>query len=166
MNAILPYVLAADFAGHWYCHNHLPPMINSHYITRLTNMFLASFFCFKWRSKLSCCCNILDDATIRTSYNNRISYCWKHMHVWRSHCWGRRLFSIITSFPTMGATHMHMRLTIGNAIYCYTTIWLSSVTFVIWCQFLGKQTVHVTTNAYYHCSTSAQVTFGWPSLAS
>ena len=23
-------VLAADWAGHWYCHNHLPPMINSY----------------------------------------------------------------------------------------------------------------------------------------
>ena len=28
------------------------------------------------RLKLSCCCSILDGATIRTSYNNRISYCW------------------------------------------------------------------------------------------
>ena len=54
----------------------------------------GKFFCFKWRSKLSCCCNILDGATIRTSYNNMISYCWKHVHVRRSHCWGRRLFSI------------------------------------------------------------------------
>ena len=70
---ILPYVLAADWSGHMYCHhNNLPPVINSHYITRLTNMFFWQLFCFKRRSKLSCCCNILDCATIRTSYNNRI----------------------------------------------------------------------------------------------
>ena len=40
----LPYDLAADWAGRWYCHNHLPPVINSHYITRFANMFLAFFF--------------------------------------------------------------------------------------------------------------------------
>ena len=26
-------VLAADWAGHWSCHNHLPPVINSHYFS-------------------------------------------------------------------------------------------------------------------------------------
>ena len=38
-----------------------------------------SSFCFKGSFKLSCCCNFLDGATIRTSYNNRISYCSKHV---------------------------------------------------------------------------------------
>ena len=37
-------VLAADWAGHWYCHNHLPPAINSHYITRLTHVFFGKNF--------------------------------------------------------------------------------------------------------------------------
>ena len=37
-------VLAADWAWHWYCHNHLPSLMNSHYITRLTNMSFGKFF--------------------------------------------------------------------------------------------------------------------------
>ena len=32
-------LLSADFAGHWSCHNYLSRMINSHYFTRLTNVF-------------------------------------------------------------------------------------------------------------------------------
>ena len=74
----------------------------------------GKLFCFKWRSRLNCCCNILDGATIRTSYNNRISYCLKHMTLPLL----REEFTYTNNLlpQTMGAYHMHMLPTIVNHI--------------------------------------------------
>ena len=100
-------VLAADWEG-----SVLPQSPTSHDQSPLHHKAYKTIFgqvvCFKWRHKLSCCCNNMDGATIRTTYNNRISYCWRHVHVWRSHCWGTRLFSIITSsFNNGSITYAH-----------------------------------------------------------
>ena len=38
----------------------------------LYHYIIVAKFCFKYRSKLSCCCNILDGAINGTSYNNRM----------------------------------------------------------------------------------------------
>ena len=75
-------------------------------------------FCFKYRSNLSCCCNILDGATIGTSFNNWISYCWRH--VWRSHCLGRSLFTIIASSLNNGSVS-HAHASNNSKSYCSMT---------------------------------------------
>ena len=77
----------------------------------------------KWKSKLSGCCNILDGATIRTSYSYRISYCWKRVHVWHSHCWGRRLFSRIT-FPLNNGSVTNTHASNNSKSYCSMKFWL------------------------------------------
>ena len=40
---------------------------------------------------------------LRMSYNNRIYCCWNHVHVWCSHCWGRRCHHCLVSTTALNA---------------------------------------------------------------